>query len=188
MIINDAVTGEGIVLHRTYLQRDRSGKASVSSDKMISEPRAESDSNQPEVILDHTGQPPLVPEGVYQARFDHHETTLVFGTPKVFLWFEIIEPGEQLGKRLYRPYRAKSLDGRPGKWGKFKLHRRSELLRMLIRILQLQARPDRISLRALRGHVFKVKVRTVRRDYRQNELMGWQQYSVIADVVGKETG
>ena len=74
---------------------------------------------QDEAIVDFSDQPPLLAEGVYQARLLHHETAMVFGTPKVFLVFEIVDPGQALGARVYRPYRVQAFRGKPCRRGSF---------------------------------------------------------------------
>jgi hypothetical protein len=137
--------------------------------------------------------PPLIPDGIYRALCLGHETAIVFRTAKVFLQFRVVEPGEQFGKMLYRPYRASGFirTGKgPGSGLRIKLKARSELFGMLCRVLDLPARtrPDRVGLREMKGKVFKVKTRTVTRDYRQKEIPGFLRYSVVDDVLSLEAG
>src|SRR5215212_10182885 len=79
-----------------------------------------------DVLLD-AREWPLLPEGEYLVAYTHHETALVFKTPKVFVHCRIAEPGPYLNQRLFAPYRANALIGWPGKNGRFKLKHRSEL-------------------------------------------------------------
>ena len=102
--------------------------------------------------------------------------------------FRIIEPGEHYGKLLYRAYRVKALRGKPGKNGGFKCTRHQELFKMLVRVLDLKSRPDRISLNQLRGKVLKISIRTVKQDYRQQDLPEFCWYSVVDDIISITAG
>lgn len=134
------------------------------------------------------GQPMArMPDGEYRAVLTHHETAFIFKTPKVFLWFRIVDAGEHHGALVYRAYRVQKLTDRAGRGGKFKLRRGSDFLEMLFRVLQVQRRPDRISLLGLRHCVLKIRTRTVDKDYRQKPLAESLRYSVVDDVLGKET-
>jgi hypothetical protein len=148
----------------------------------------ESEEAAEEVLIDLVDLPPLLPEAQYLAKMTHHETAIVFRVPKVFLRFEIVDPGEHFGAKLFGAYRVKELAGKPGRNGRFKVRKGSDLLLMLSRVLDLKPRPDRISLCDLRGCVLRVQVKTVTRDYRQRALPSSLQYSKVADVIGKETG
>jgi len=138
--------------------------------------------------VDYSNVPTLIPEGLYEARFLYHETARVFNSAKIFLWFEITQPGEYLGKRLYLPYRLHCMVGKPGRSGRFKVRTRSELFWMLWRVTEVKRRPDRLSTTDLKGVVLEIRVRTVLRDYKQRELPEALRYSVVDDVVRKLTG
>ena len=148
----------------------------------------QSDSSEPEISVDYEGLPPLLPDGIYEARYLGHATAYVFSTPKVFLRFEIIQPGDHFGAKLFAAYRVKALVGKAGPNGRLKVSRGGELLRMLSRVFEIKTRPDRISLVDLRACVLRVQVRTVTQDYRQRELPTWRRYSKVSDVIEKETG
>jgi hypothetical protein len=67
-----------------------------------------------------------------------------------------------LNQCLFAAYRASELIGKPGKNGRFKLKRRSELYLTLCWLYQeRKLRPDRMSLRDLKRLVLRVTVRTV---------------------------
>src|SRR5690606_17503746 len=100
---------------------------------------------------------------------------------------ELTEP-PYAGKRLYRAYRASSLISRPGRNGRFKLKKRSDLVRTIHLVFGQQRRLDRISLRPLKAMLLRVSVRTVVRDYEQRELAPSLQYSVVEDIVAVEAG
>jgi hypothetical protein len=142
---------------------------------------------QAEIEMDCGTLPPLLPEGNYQAVLTHHETAIVFRSAKVFLYFRIIDPGDWFGKILYRPYRVKSLAGKPSRNGGFRVTRGGDLFDMLCRVLDIRSRPDRVSVAPLRGKVLKIRVRTVIVDHQQRPLRDWMRYTVVADVLRMET-
>lgn len=132
---------------------------------------------------------PLIPPGEYSVQYRRHETAMVFGTPKVFVRFQVVEPGKCLGVELFRPFRAKALIGKPGRNGRFKLGRRSELFLELCRVYERRRiRPDRVSLRDLSNMILRVSVRTVDKDYRQRPLPEMAQYSVVGEIIDVEVG
>lgn len=131
----------------------------------------------------------LIPEGQYQVTYQYHETKVVFNTPKVFVHFKITDLGPHHGIKLFRAFRVNELIGKPGRGGRFKLKKRSDLFLMLCHLYQNQnIRPDRISLRDLKGLILNVMVRTVGKDYKQKILPEILKYSVIGDIQGIEAG
>lgn len=141
-----------------------------------------------DIAIDFASRPPLVPDRQYNAVFVKHETAMVFNTGKVFVWFRLVDVGEQFGVELYRVYRVSRLLSRPGAGGRFKLKPSGDMFATLCRLLDVRARPDRISLRGLRGRVWRVRSRTVRTDNRQRVLPEWMRYSVIDDILGDAQG
>ncbi len=131
---------------------------------------------------------PLLPEAEYLATYTHHDTKWVFNTAKVFVHFKVVEPGEHYGRRIYRPYRAKALIGKPGKNGRFKLVPRSELFLTMCRLDEGKQRPDRISLRRLQNVLIRITVRTVTKDYKQRPLPESLLYSVVDELLFVEAG
>jgi len=131
----------------------------------------------------------LLPEGKYQVAYQYHETKVVFNTAKVFVHFKITDLGDYHGTKLFRAFRVSGLIGKPGRNGRFKLKKRSDLFLMLCHLYENQRiRPDRISLRDLKCLILNVMVRTVVKDYRQKTLPEILRYSVIGDVLGIEAG
>lgn len=129
-----------------------------------------------------------LPDGIYEAAYLGHDTAFLFKTAKVFLRFRIVTTGPFHAVELYRAYRARALVGRPGKGGRFKLARGSDLYYDLGRLLHLRARPDRISLQGLLGCIWRIRVRTVTTDYKQRALPEWDRYSVVEEILGLEAG
>jgi len=141
-----------------------------------------------ECEVDYGRACPTIPNGIYRVVFVHHETAYAFRTAKVFLWFRIIEEGPYFGRMIYAAYRARKLLSKAGKGGRFKLASGSELFRTICRVLDVKARPDRISVREFQKKVLRVAVRTVKTDYRQRELPEALRYSVVEDIIERETG
>jgi hypothetical protein len=141
-----------------------------------------------DITVDHSGAAPLIPPGRYQATLIYWETRVYLTAPKVYLWFRLQEPGEHLGKEIYRPYSVKELIGKPGRNGKFRLGHRQDMYKTLCRVLDHVSRPDRISLRELQRKVLLISVRTVVKDYKGRALPRASQYSVVDDVIDVETG
>jgi len=131
----------------------------------------------------------LIQPGEYTVQYCRHDTAVVFGVPKVFVRFKIVDIGKHLGMELVRPFRARELKGKPRRNGGFALGRRSELFLVLCRLYeQAKIRPDRVSLRDLKNVTLRVKVRTVDKDYRQRPLPEMVKYSVIGEILGIDAG
>ncbi len=140
-----------------------------------------------EIILDGTNRAPCIPEGVYEVAYSHHETTTVFQTPKLFVWFRITSFGPHLGVKLYRPYRVKRLKGKVGRGGGFEAGRRSNIYKDIVRMLNLTARPKYLSGRDFANRIWKVRVRTVRKDYQGKPIPEWDRYSVVSEFFCEAT-
>ena len=125
---------------------------------------------------------PQIPDAWYEAKYIGHETSLVFMAPKCFLHFEIVEPGEHMGIRLFRAFRVRKLAGRHGKGGKVVLHAGGDLYPLLCRLLDVRLRTDRITFKPLRSMLFRIKTRTVTTNYAQQELPEHSRYSVIDEI------
>ena len=107
---------------------------------------------------------------------------MVFMAGKCFLHFEIVQPGEHMGTRLFRAFRVRKLVGRPGKGGKFIPHAGGDLYALLCRLLDVKLRTDRITLRPLRSMLFKVKTRTVTTNHKQEARPEQSRYSTIQEI------
>lgn len=176
-------------------QKNSSALAATSQPSFSVQDRLESNDTRSisevklnDIVVESFGGP-LIEPGEYEVQYTHHETHVAFGTPKVFVHFQIVSLGPAHGIQLYRACRVSELIGKPGKNGRFKLKKRNELLLELCRLYQKEGlRPDRVSLRLLKKIILKVKVRTVTRDYRQKPLPVMMHYSVIGDFISIESG
>jgi hypothetical protein len=129
---------------------------------------------------------PLVPDAEYLATYIGHrcvEIPQFKGQAKLFIDLRLHDAGEHSGKVLFRAYRVRRrIDGR-----RFVVAPRSALLKMVCRVLDHRARPDRITLRPLKGCLLRIRTRTVTKDSEPRELPAALRYSVVADILGKET-
>ena len=129
---------------------------------------------------------PLVPDGEYLATYQGHECVELKQfrlAPKVFIRVKLFDAGEHTGKVLFRAYRVRRrIDGR-----RFVVGRQSHLLKMYCRVVNHRARPDRLNLRELKRHLLRVTTRTVTKDGEQHELPAALYYSVVADILRRET-
>jgi len=130
---------------------------------------------------------PLVPSGIYQAIFLHHETGTAFNVPRLYLHLKIMTPGEHFGKVLYRAYRVKSTSGNQRKGAAFKVSRRSDFVREMAVLLDLD-RLDRISPQILKNKILKVKVEEVTKDHKQRKIPRALRYSVVRELLSVEVG
>ena len=128
---------------------------------------------------------PLVPDGQYLAVYVGHDVVEMQQfkrQAKVFIHLRLIDAGEYTGRVLFRAYRVRRIVGR-----RFIVGPRSDLLMMVCRILDHRARPDRISLQGLRHILVVVRTRTICTDRRQRQLPTTMHYSVVDEILGKET-
>ena len=102
----------------------------------------------------------------------------------MFLLFEIVEHGEYFEKqvRLPRPYRVRRVIAPAGPNGKFVLDGGGDMYRMLLRVLDMKQRRDRITLRALKHLPLRIVTRTVTKDRNGHDLPDLARYSVIEDI------
>jgi len=129
------------------------------------------------------GFKPLLPEDTwFEAKFVDYSTVFMFMSPKVIWEFDVVQLGEWFGTRLFRAFRVAQIFGRPARRGKFKLHAGGDMYQTLVRLLEYKQRTDRISLHPLRSKLFRVKLRTVRANSRQEKIADHAQYSVIERI------
>ena len=128
-----------------------------------------------------------IPDAEYRAVFTHHETAYSFSTPKVFLWFRIVDPGPLFDRMIYAAFRVRRLKGNPRKHGGFTVAANGELFVSVCKVLDERGRPDRFSLARLKERVLRIKTRTVKKDHRQREIPEARRYSVVDCLSGSDT-
>jgi hypothetical protein len=134
------------------------------------------------------GYRPIVPDGTYDAKFIGHDTMLLFRQPKVFLRFAIVQHGEFFDQGIWlpRPYRVRRVAKPVGANGKFVLDGGGDLYRMLLQVLDVRLRKDRISLHALKHLPLRISTRTVIVDRKGKPLPEAARYSVVEDIMRAE--
>lgn len=141
----------------------------------------------PEVFAELDGeQPALIPPGVYELRFDHHETAVMFGrAPKLVLWFTVVSFGPYFDTvKLPRFYNVRRLIGRPSRSGRFKTGFKSNFLREYCRLFRAPTRLDRIAMSEFSRHIILGRARTVTQGSDQAAIPEGLQYSVLEELTG----
>ena len=145
----------------------------------------ESEADEDAIAVD--GFKPLLPEGRwFEARFDDYSTAIIFGAHKVFWEFTIVEPGEWFDHKLFRAFRVRKVIGRPARHGKFVISAGGDMYDLLVRLLDVRLRADRISLRPLKPMLFRILTRTVRTNHKQQPIPEHARYSVIDAIERNE--
>lgn len=131
-------------------------------------------------------RPALVTPGVYELRFDYHETMVLFGrASKLVLWFTVISMGPYFDcVRLPRFYNVKRIIGRPQRNGRFKVGFGSDFIREYARLFPAPGRLDRIPMSAFSSHIILGRARTVIRGSDQSDIPEMLQYSVLDELTG----
>lgn len=116
---------------------------------------------------------PFIPEGRYEVSYAFHHLRWYFGQKKLYVHFVICTPGEHYGVKLFKVYNFYQ-----------KLPRGSALKKDLELLSGVRALKNAsLKLCLFDGKVLEVSVRTVRQNHKQRELAGYQQYSVIDEIV-----
>ena len=128
---------------------------------------------------------PHVPPGTYTVAYIRHETAKLFRTPKLVVWFRIVDMGQHFGKAIPRYYNIKRAIGKLGKHGGFHAGRSSDFVREYASIFPDRiTRLDRIAMQPFQTAMIRAAVRTVTRDRSQRELATTLHYSVIERLIG----
>ena len=131
----------------------------------------------------------LVPEGRYTLSLIGWFTGKFFARqPKVALIFKIVDQGEYFGAEVRRWYNIQRCIGKPGKNGRFKVVRGSDLLADFIRLVGLTTRRDRLALSKLQSVAITADVETVVRNRKQGEIPTPLRYSVVRSLRGIAAG
>ena len=125
-----------------------------------------------------------VQDGKYELMFLYHETGMYFGgAPKLTLWFKLIEPVEDFGLIVPRHYNIIQTRGRIGRNGKFVAGQRSDVVREVGRLCDIDIDPRRMDFEPLRHYYILGEIKTVTIGYDRKEIPERQRYSVITELL-----
>ena len=124
--------------------------------------------------------PPVIPDGEYEAAFIRAETKRMWGQLKIFLWFRIINSGENFDVELFLACQVPQ-----------KLTISCKYYRAWV--VAAGRRPDRFEAQRMtpnvfRGKAFRVQVRVVKKDAEQRPLPPALHYSIIHKLIEKVIG
>ena len=128
----------------------------------------------------NTEIPPAIPDGEYEVKFVGAEESHQWNSDKIFLWFEMLTPGEWEGKEFFMACNAR----KDGKWGSSHKYMHAWTLASGKR----PPRRDRVSTKVFCDKVFKVRMRTVSKDANQRARTPAQQYSVVDQLLERVSG
>jgi hypothetical protein len=141
----------------------------------------------PEIIA--TDEAPLIPPGRYEAIGGRAFDRGIFRTRKLYVPFTVIVPNPSatwgtVHVRLWRHYNVRTSPDSRITTGPM-----SDLYREWVTVMgRKPARRDRLSRDAFKGVLCLVEVRTVMRDFRQQDLAAPAHYSVISRVIERRAG
>lgn len=125
--------------------------------------------------------PARVPEGAYDLVFRKVDTKYMFGKgERMFLWFEIVTPGDSMGTKLYMTCTVAP----KGRWRPSHKY----WLAWVLAAGKRPARGNRMSTRVFRNKVLRGNVRTVTKTARQTLRTLEQQYSVVDELLAVQAG
>jgi len=124
----------------------------------------------------HNDIPPAIPNGdQYEAVGVRAEQSRQWGKLKIFLWFQMLTPGEWIGREFFMACNVPP----KGKWT-------ASCKFWLAWVLAAGRRPnraDRMSPAIFKGKVFRVRMRTVLKTAKQTHRTPAQQYSVVDELL-----
>lgn len=130
------------------------------------------------------GLPALIPPGEYQLSLQHWQTYKFMGrSPKLAMYFTVVDPGEHFGALLARHYNVLALVGKEGRSGRFKASAGCDLVRDYARLLELPSRFDRFDLQGLTRRIITGRVDTVTTTARQQKLAPAVRYSIVRELL-----
>jgi hypothetical protein len=129
----------------------------------------------------HGDIPTAVPDGDhYEAIFIKAERSSFKTQQKLYLWFEIITPGDFFGQTFFMPFNVPPKE----KWTAS-----SKYWKTWVFVANRRpTRADRMTTRIFRGRVFRVRMRIVCKSADQRERTPAQQYSVVDEILEVKTG
>ena len=128
-----------------------------------------------------TEPPPQLPDGDnYIVGFLRAECGMFCGKSRLFLWFQIVEPGEHVGRKVYLCCPVPE-NGKFGHGSKF-------VDAWRVAKGQWPSRVDRLSTKVFRGSYFRAALRTVTRNQYGDERPENQHYSKIDRLIERIAG
>jgi hypothetical protein len=127
-----------------------------------------------------------IPEGKYICKYLRYETRPASGvvTPKLNLHFMVVQRGELFGVPLYRYYNLVTAKPPFGPGGSFTISPRGQFYRDYCRYFGAPKRTDRFAIsKNFKQFDWTCTVRTVSRDFFDNEITPDARYSVIDDLL-----
>ena len=131
-------------------------------------------------------RPILINPGEYEITLSRYWKGYLYGkSSKLILVFRIVTEGSYYGQHIYRCYNIKGLTKRkeiiPKGW-------HSNFVREYSRLFGMPRKLRDIGIRQFKHKVFKCRVRTVKKDFKQRPLPDDMQYSVIDELLKVQTG
>lgn len=131
---------------------------------------------------------PLVPDGRYHFKLDYHETSLMFGSPRLILLMTILDCGDFNGVSLPRYYNVDRLIGKPRKNGRFVPSRGGDFLIDYYTLLpERSQRLDRLPMAPLKDKFIFAETSTVKTNNRNTKLPEPMWHSKIKKLIELRT-
>lgn len=120
--------------------------------------------------------PPAIPDGHhYELGFLRAELASYKGTQKIYLWFQMITPGENCGQEFYMACNVAP----KGKWtASYKFWQT-----WVLAAGRRPTRADRMSTAIFKNKGFRARMRAVRKTAKQTVRTPAQQYSVVDELL-----
>lgn len=126
---------------------------------------------------------PSIPDGIYEAKCIKYNHAFIMGgrSRKLFLLFEITEPGEQNGLKLFKAFNMPK-DG--------KIRRGCDYYKAFCMAngWRKPARLDRMSPKIFLHKIWKIKTRHARPQYGNQEMPESFRYSVVDFIIERVAG
>lgn len=131
-------------------------------------------------------KPPLVRAGDYELAYLYDETVLLGHgrVAKLVLWFRLVSPGDFFGVELPRYYNVERLEGKPRRYGDFKVKGwGNDFVRHYATLFgSLPQRKNRIPMGRFEGVIIRGDVRTVMSTWMQKTLPQALHYSTVGEL------
>jgi hypothetical protein len=128
-------------------------------------------------ILTLEDSPPILPPGDYLVSFVRYNQSPFQGVPKLYVYFSVVDQGPNFEKILFKAYNNYV----PPRTG-------SSLYKDMLLLYGKRIRKNtRLTLDLFKGRILLVRVRTVKRDFKQRLLPEYMHYSVIDSILSVET-